>query len=371
MNLTQLKTKIGQSLALIIILELIFIFAIVYVIDYFFDALYWVPIFTTGYYFPIARDLIWGFIAVAVFLIVQWSLGSSSVDYAMRPRLLRKGENPWIEQTVNELSEKSGIKPPKIKIVDMDAPNAFVYGRTVNSSSLCLTTGLLKSLNRNEIKAVIGHELGHLRHKDVIIMTLAAGVPLLALLVLRGGLYTAATIGRTSRSGGKGDGGAFIVIILIIVAIASAIFFLSLLAVRGLSRLREHYADAHAAIATADPHSMQSALAKITWGLSIAPKSNQSDAMRNLYIADSSQAKLEVAYVREHKEEFDLDKDGVLDEQELVIAMEKEAKKSKLSGLSAKFATHPPTYKRILLLKKIEKELQSIPAEKLNIKKLI
>ncbi len=371
MNLSQLKIKMSQSLALIIILELIFVFGIVYAIDFFFDALYWIPIFNTGVFFPIPRDMIWGVISVTVFLTIQWLLGSSSVEYAMHPRILKKGENPWIEGTVEELSYKAGVKPPKIKIVDMEAPNAFVYGRTAGSSSLCLTTGLLKSLNKNEIKAVIGHEIGHLKHRDVIIMTLAAGVPLLALLVLRGGMYTAYGLGRSSRSSSRGDGGAVILVILIIVAIASAIFFLSLLAVRGLSRLREHYADAYSAISTNDPHSMQSALAKITWGLSIAPPSNQSNAMRNLYIADASQAKLEVAYVREHKEEFDLDRDGVLDEQELLIAMEKEAKKTKLSGLSAKLATHPPTYKRILLLKKIEKELAILPVDKINIKKLI
>lgn len=371
MNLNQLKIKMSQSIILIIILELIFIFGIVYAIDFFFEALYWIPIFNTGVYIPIPRDIIWGFISVAIFLTVQWLLGSSSVEYAMKPRILRKGENPWIEKTVEELSYNAGVKPPKIKIVDIEAPNAFVYGRTAGSASLCLTTGLLKSLNKNEIKAVIGHEIGHLKHRDVIIMTLAAGVPLLALLVLRGGLYTAYGFGRSSRSTSRGGDAGFIVVILIIIAIASAIFFLSLLAVRGLSRLREHYADAHSAISTGDPHSMQSALAKITWGLSLAPPSNQSSAMRNLYIADPSQAKLEVAYVREHKEEFDLDKDGVLNEHELLIAMESEAKKTKLSGLSAKFATHPPTYKRILLLKRIEKELSTLPADKINIKKLI
>lgn len=370
MNISQLKSKMSQSIASILIIELIFVFAIIYIIDFFFDALYWIPIFTSGYFFPVPRDLLWGILAVIIFLLIQWGLGSSSVEFAMKPRTLQKGENPWLEKTVAEIAAESKVKPPKIKIVNMDAPNAFVYGRTPSGSSLCLTTGLMKSLNKNEIKAVIGHELGHLRHKDVIIMTLAAGVPLLALLVLRGSLYASYGVGRTS-SGGKNGGPALIIVLLAIVVVASAVFFLSLLAVRGLSRLREHYADAHSALVTKDPRSMQSALAKITWGLSVAPKDKHNEGMRNLYIADTSQARLEVAYVRENKEEFDLDKDGVLDEQELMIAMEKEAKKTRLSGLSAKFATHPPTYKRILLLKKIERELQSGAADKLNIKKLI
>ncbi|MHA1835754.1 MAG: hypothetical protein ACTSYQ_02320, partial [Candidatus Odinarchaeia archaeon] len=91
----------------------------------------------------------------------------------------------------------------------------------------------------------------------------------------------------------------------------------------------------------------------------------------NLYIADAEQCRLEVAYIRAHRSEFDLDKDGVLDEQELIKAMEKEAKKTKLLGLSAKFATHPPTYKRILLLKKIEQELERSKYDIKEIYKLI
>jgi heat shock protein HtpX len=358
MGLGKLKAKMGQSIIAIILLELIFVFAIIYIIDWVFGALIWIPIFTTGYFFPYAIDLPWGALAVGIFFLIQWGLGSWSVDLSMRPKTLKKGENPWLENTVKQLSEKSGIPPPKIKIVDMDNPNAFVYGRTVGGSSLAVTTGLMKSLNKDEIKSVLGHEIGHLRHRDVIIMTLAAGVPLLALLVLRGGLYAAAGAGRgRSRDG---NGGGIVLVILAIVAVAAAIFFLSLLAVRGLSRLREHYADSYSAYVTNDAHSMQSALAKITWGLSIAPKNKHNEGMRNLYIADSNQARLEVAYIKDNRQEFDLDADGVLDEQELMQAMEKEAKKSKLAGLGAKFQTHPPTYKRIILLKKIERELTEL-----------
>ncbi|MHA1410424.1 MAG: M48 family metalloprotease [Candidatus Odinarchaeia archaeon] len=371
MGLKKLKGKMLQSYIAIIILELLFIIGIIYLIDWFFDALIWFEILDTGFYIPYPIDLPWAFLAVGLFFFIQWGLGAWSVEVSMKPTPINKGENPWLENTVKEIAEKSEIPPPKLKIIDMPNPNAFVYGRTLSGASLVVTTGLLNSLNKDEIKAVIGHEIGHLRHRDVIIMTLAAGVPLLALLVLRGGFYLAYGMGRSSSKSDDKGGGLIILLILAIVALASAIFFLSLLAVRGLSRLREHYADSYSAYVTRDPRSMQSALAKITWGLSIAPKNKQSEGMRNLYIADSEQARLEVAYIRENREEFDLDKDGVLDEQELMRAMEIEAKKTKLSGLSAKFATHPPTYRRILLLKKIEKEFEELGPNNVDVYKHI
>jgi hypothetical protein len=102
-------------------------------------------------------------------------------------------------------------------------------------------------------------------------------------------------------------------------------------------------------------------LAKITWGLSLADAS-QNTGLRSFYIGDSKQAAKEVGYIQTHREEFDLDQDGVLDERELVKAMETEAKRHRLEGLHAALSTHPPTYKRILLLKELEKEVGVVHA---------
>ena len=121
-----------------------------------------------------------------------------------------------------------------------------------------------------------------------------------------------------------------------------------------LSRLREHFADAYSAYLTGSPRSLQSALAKITYGLSLAPKATAE--ARSFYIEDPSQAKQEVAEIMDKKDEYDLDHDGVLDERELELAMEKESKSTWVQ-MNSLFATHPPTFKRILLLKEIEQEM--------------
>jgi Zn-dependent protease with chaperone function len=121
-----------------------------------------------------------------------------------------------------------------------------------------------------------------------------------------------------------------------------------------LSRLREHYADAYSAYVTESPRQLESALTKITYGLSLAP--TPSTGARTLYIGDPALAKLEMQNIVSRKEQYDLDRDGVLDEKELELAMEKEAK-SRWLTINRWFQTHPATFQRILLLREIENEM--------------
>jgi Zn-dependent protease with chaperone function len=123
-----------------------------------------------------------------------------------------------------------------------------------------------------------------------------------------------------------------------------------------LSRLREHFADAYSAYVTGSPRDLESALAKITYGLSISPK--PPEGARAFYIEDPAAAKQEIQHIMSKKDEYDLDKDGVLDERELELAMGKEAKSTWVM-MNNLFATHPPTFKRILLLKEIETEMDT------------
>jgi heat shock protein HtpX len=211
--------------------------------------------------------------------------------------------------------------------------------------------GLLKSLNEDEIKGVIAHELGHVKHKDYIVMTVLSALPLIAYLIAQGALYAGAFSG--GRRNNKDNSGAVLIIIGIV---AFAIYILTFLIVMRLSRLREHFADAYSAYVTGSPRELESALAKITYGLSISPKAPE--GVRAFYIEDPAAAKQEIQHIMEHKDEYDLDHDGVLDERELELAMEKESK-STWHQMNSLFSTHPPTFKRILLLREIEQEMDT------------
>jgi heat shock protein HtpX len=149
--------------------------------------------------------LIWAFVLAGIFILIEYLIGPAIVRASTRLRYLKAGENPWLESTVSDLAQKSGIPTPKLAIVPNPTPNAFVFGRTSRDATLAIHEGLLKTLNEDEVRGVIGHELGHVRHKDFLVMTALSAVPLLAYLIARGTFEAAWLSGRTVRKkeGGK------------------------------------------------------------------------------------------------------------------------------------------------------------------------
>lgn len=300
-----------------------------------------------------------GIYAIAIagagfFIFIQYLIGPAIVKAATHLHYLQPGENPWLEETVKKLADKSGLPMPKVAVVPDQTPNAFTFGRTASSATLAVHEGLLKQLNEEEVEGVIAHELGHIRHRDYLVVTALSAVPLIAFIIARVS-FTAIQFGGVGRSRGKNSGAIWIAIIAA-AAISYLVYLVTQLCVMGLSRLREHYADAYSAYLTGQPRELESALTKITYGLSLSPK--PPSGARTFYIGDPALAKLEVQDIISKKDEYDLDKDGVLDERELELAMEKEAKNTWVK-VNTLFATHPPTYKRILLLRDIDKEMET------------
>jgi heat shock protein HtpX len=313
----------------------LFIFAIVYFLE-----LNWL----TGLFIALCGS--------ALFILLQYAIGPAIVTATTKIQYVKPGESPWFENTVKELADKSGLPMPKLAIVPNNTPNAFTFGRTAKSATLAVHEGLLRQLNQGEIRSVIAHELGHIKHKDYIIMTVLSALPLIAYMIaqvaLRASMFS--NMGKRNKNDNSG------IILLAIGAASFFVYIITFLIVMRLSRLREHFADAFAAYVTSSPRDLESALAKITYGLSISPK--PPEGTRAFYIGDPAKAQQEMRQIMENKNKYDLDKDGVLDEHELQIAMEKEAHDTwtQLNGL---LATHPPTFKRILLLKEIEKEMDT------------
>ena len=302
----------------------------------------------------LTSGLIFALAATGLFVLFQYLVGPAIVGATMRLHYLKPGENPWLESTVKELADKSGLPMPRLAVVPNNTPNAFTYGRTARSATLAVHEGLLKNLNEEEVKGVIAHELGHIKHKDYIVITVLAALPMIAYIVAQVAFRAGMFSGYSSRRG-KEQGNAGIVLIVVGV-ISFVIYIIATLSVMRLSRLREHYADSYSAYVTGSPRSLESALAKITYGLSLAH--NASAEARSFYIEDPTLAKQEIQMIMDKKGEYDLDKDGVLDERELHLAMEKESK-STWNQLNSLFATHPPTFKRILLLREIETEMET------------
>lgn len=303
-------------------------------------------------------SLVLGLLGAAFIILLQYLIGPIIVRAASRLHYLAPGENRWLESKVGQLASQSGIPMPRLAISPDPTPNAFVFGRSQSGATLAVHQGLLQRLNEDEIEGVIAHELGHIKHRDFIVVTIIAAIPLVAYLIARSVMWGASGYrGRSSKENNAG--------LLVIIAIAAyAVYILTTLLSLKLTRLRESYADAYSAYLTQHPRELESALTKIAYGLSLSP--DQPHGARAFFIEDPIQAKRDVAGIMDQKSKYDLDKDGVLSERELEVAMEQEAK-SNWRKAAELFSTHPPTYKRILLLREIEQDMNTGTFQQSNI----
>lgn len=192
-------------------------------------------------------------VLVVGFNIIQWLIAPYIIDSMYGVKEVSPSEAPRLHRMVEQLSMKSGIKKPKVMIAALPIPNAFAYGSPIAGTRIAITRGLLQVLEEEEVEAVIGHELGHLRHRDVQIMMFASVLP--AIFYYLG--YMMMWSGMFSR---RRDSGTAI----IVGVISLLIYFILSLLVLGLSRLREYYADRHSAEIVEDgPRKLSEALAKL------------------------------------------------------------------------------------------------------------
>lgn len=348
-NLSQLK---GTMLTTILITLVVFVGFIV-VVSFFFS-------YAVGADFS-SESILIGALALALFfMLIQFLISPYIVRASTRLRYLSPGENQWLESTVGKLVQEAGVTQPKLAVAPDPTPNAFVFGNSTGNMTLVVNEGLLSQLSEDEIRGVLAHEIGHIRHKDSIVMTFMSAIPLIAYVIVRMA-FGFGYYGGGGRRKGERDAAAYI---LLAGVVALVVYFVSQLLVLRLSRLRESFADTFSAYLTSSPRSLESALTRITYGLSLSP--GEPHGARALYISDPALAKQEVQGIIERKNQYDLDHDGVLDEHELELAMQQEAK-SRWGSLNEAFATHPPTYKRILLLRQIDQEIQSQGVQSGNI----
>ncbi len=309
-------------------------------------------------FFVSGIDPLLGFVAVVLltvlFLILQWAISPAIVRWAAKARTeVTPQTNPWLYGTVQELCRQANV--PMVRhlwVSGVDEPNAFVFGRTVGSAEMVVNRPLLEQLNQDEVRAVLAHEVGHLRHRDVTIMTWASAVPLLAYVIARGGFEILRGAGRVR---GKGAGQAILVAIAVAI-LSYLVYLITQLLVLYLSRTRESYADAYSGAATKDPHLLASALTKITYGLSLARPDAEPSGLRAFFIGDPVKARADYQDLRTRMQQYDLNHDGQIDEYELQKALEAE-KKSHWRRANELFATHPPTIQRILMLEEMEQEI--------------
>ena len=174
---------------------------------------------------------------------------------------------PHLADVIDKVVAIRGIKTPRMGIIHDLNPQAFTFGYTKNSARIVITDGILHYLDEGEQSAVVAHELGHVVHNDFILMTVVFAIPLILLTIARWSYY-AVRFSGLFKSSKDDDAGGYIVLALIVVAIVSYIsYYIGYLVSLFVSRIREYFADQHAAELTEDPNTLSTALVKIAYGL--------------------------------------------------------------------------------------------------------
>ena len=273
------------------------------------------------------------FYAILALVIVgfQFMIGPKMVERFMNVRYVSPSEQPRLHAIIDDLATEAKIPKPKVGISPIPIPNAFAFGKTKRDARVCVTKELMSRLNEGELRAVLAHELSHIRHRDVVVITTLSVIPMICYFVFYSFLF--------SSMGRRRDTSAAMAIALV----AFVVYLITNLLVLYASRIREYYADRGSAELTGKPYTLASALYKIVCSTRIDKERLKSiEGMKAFFATDPSRARKEVTELRK----ADLDMDGHLDAYEMEV-FAKGVKISTIDGIMELFSTHPNVVKRI------------------------
>ncbi len=241
------------------------------------------------------------------FAIAQYFFSDKLALRSMGARTVTPEEEPELHRMVERLCQQADLPKPKVAIADTQVPNAFATGRNQKNATVAVTTGLLRTLDEDELEGVMAHELAHVKNRDVMVMTIASFLSTIAFFVVRWGWL----LSGNNRQGAP---------VIVAIAVSLVVWIVSFLLIRALSRYREYSADRGAALITGKPGALASALVSISGRMDRVPKEDlREEAEMNAFF---------------------------------IIPIR--------SGFIGKIAsTHPSTEKRIERLRELEKEMET------------
>jgi heat shock protein HtpX len=273
-----------------------------------------------------------------VFLGFQYLLGPAMVGWTMRIKWVSEKEEPELHRMVTELAHAANIPKPKVGISQLNIPNAFAFGRTRGDGRVCVTRGILNLLSRDELKAVLGHEISHIKHRDMAIITLLSAIPLIMYWIAFSFMFRG-MFGGSSRQGG----GSYAALIGLG---ALVMYFITNLLVLYGSRIREYYADQGSVRLGNKPHHLATALYKLAYGNArqkTSPELKRVEGVKAFFVNDPSRAWYEINELKQ----VDRDMSGTIDFDELLALREKKVRLRSGDKLMEIFTTHPNMLKRI------------------------
>jgi heat shock protein HtpX len=214
----------------------------------------------------------------------QWYYSDTVAMKAMRAREVSPQEAPELHGMIERLCALADMPKPRVGIADTDLPNAFATGRSPKRSVVVVTTGILRRLDAEELEGVLAHELSHVAHRDVLVMTVASSAGIVAGMLSRGAQWGAIF------GGGRRDNNSGLPVWLVVLVVSLVTYAVSFLLLKLLSRYRELSADRAGAYLTLKPHALASALQKITGEINQIPDRDlrASQSMNAFFIAPAA-----------------------------------------------------------------------------------
>ena len=187
-------------------------------------------------------------------------------------------EEPKLHGIIDRLCALADMPKPRVAIAPTDMPNAFATGRNSKNAVLVVTTGLMRRLDDKELEGVIAHEMSHVAHKDVVVMTVASFLGIVAGLLVRFAFYGELYGGGGGRGNNNNNNGGALPVLLIVMLVSVVVYAISFLLIRLLSRYRELAADRAGALLTGQPSALASALTKVSGAMSAIPTKDLREA---------------------------------------------------------------------------------------------
>jgi heat shock protein HtpX len=278
---------------------------------------------------------------IVFFNVLQWLIAPYMINALYRVKKVSRSEEPELYEMVERLSQKSRMKTPQLMIAKIPLPNAFAYGSPLTGNRVAVTTGLLNTLDTEEVEAVIGHELGHLKNRDVQVMMFVSILPALFYYIGYSMIWSSAY----SRRDERGSGGSLAMIGFLSILLYWVLTLFTLY----LSRIREYFADRHSTFVVEEgPRKLSEGLVKIAESTEKmrARYRNMSNlsSLKTLFISDPDSARKDLREIYQR---------GMWKGDQELVSKYLSRKVTSADQFAELFSTHPNMVKRLRALQEV------------------